>query len=412
MSLESFSSRYYECPTKEDLKKEYVGKEINELPFPAFVLDRKIFTNNCNRMLDRVDEIGLTFRPHVKTHKTLEGTLIQLGNGRSKAVVVSTLREAFALIPLFQQGMLEDVLYGLPIAKSRLQELYELSKIVPHLRLMIDHPDQLALLKTFSKGVSLRKPWSIFIKLDMGTKRAGVTTDSETLHQIIQSILADRETLHLFGFYCHAGHSYACKNIEKASEYLFCEVDAANKATEFAMSIDSTLSLTMSVGATPTAHSVSPQLKKLFPKLKGKLEVHAGNYPICDVQQMFTNCIKQENISGSVVAEVLSVYPSRNGQPGEVLINAGVIALSREPSPEGGFGIITTSGYESFYVDRLSQEHGILRSKDPNAVLSTVGEILRIIPNHSCITASAFPWYYVINGSDTVVDIWIPWKGW
>ncbi|WBW71328.1 D-serine ammonia-lyase [Schizosaccharomyces osmophilus] len=410
--IDKFSSRYYLQVDKKQLKEAYVGKSIQQVPTPGFVIDKSIFRNNCNRMLDRASSIGVSFRPHVKTHKTSEGTLLQLGKERTKAVVVSTVMEAFSLVPLIQEKKIDDLLYGLPVAKSRISELYELNKIVPNLRLMVDHPKQLESLREFSSKTPQSKPWSVFIKIDMGTHRAGVTNESEVVKHLISEILSNKSLFHLFGFYCHAGHSYASKSLDAASEFLYDEIRAANLAADFAISIDPSLSLTLSVGATPTAHSVSLKVKELIPSLNGKLELHAGNYPMNDVQQMTTNCIKKDDVAGCVFAEVLSNYAGRNGEPGEALMNAGVIAMSRETSPEGGYGIVITPEFDNFYVDRLSQEHGILKSKNPKAALPEPAQFLSIIPNHSCITAAAFPWYYITEGSDIITDIWVPWKGW
>ena len=54
------------------------------------------------------------------------------------------------------------------------------------------------------------------------------------------------------------------------------------------------------------------------------------------------------DLAFTVVAEVASIYPGRgkNGTP-EVLINAGIIALAREPCKAyGGFGIVSEWGRE------------------------------------------------------------------
>ncbi|EPX71700.1 alanine racemase [Schizosaccharomyces octosporus yFS286] len=410
--INKFSSRYYLNVDKQELKRAYVGKTVQQVPTPGFFIDRNKFSQNCNRMLDRAEKIGVSFRAHVKTHKTSEGTLLQLGDGKTKAVVVSTLMEAFSLIPLIQEGKINDLLYGLPVANSRLSELYELTKIIPHLRLMIDHPKQLQLLREFSSKIPNIKAWSIFVKIDMGTHRAGVDNKSNVVKDLVSEVLSSKTLFSLYGFYCHAGHSYASTSIDAAVGFLYDEIQAANVAAGFAVSIEPSLRLTLSVGATPTAHSVNPKVKELLPSLHGELELHAGNYPMNDIQQMITNCISKDDVSAYVVAEVLSNYAGRNGEPGEALMNAGVIAMSRETSPKGGHGIVITPGFESFYVDRLSQEHGILKSKNPTAVLPEPSQYLSIIPNHSCITAAAYPWYYITEGSNIITDIWVPWKGW
>ena len=52
----------------------------------------------------------------------------------------------------------------------------------------------------------------------------------------------------------------------------------------------------------------------------------------------------------------------------------------------------------------LSQEHGIL------SVARPVGSRVRILPNHSCLTAAQFDEYAVVRG-ERVVDRWKVWRG-
>ena len=60
---------------------------------PAFLVDRPRLTRNCNRMREKASAVH--FRPHVKTHKSVEIGRIQHG-GHAGAITVSTLAEAEA----------------------------------------------------------------------------------------------------------------------------------------------------------------------------------------------------------------------------------------------------------------------------------------------------------------------------
>lgn len=402
-----YTSQFSAKADVKALKEEYVGKRISELPTPAFLVDRGVVKANCDAMLDRAQQIGSDFRAHVKTHKCTEGVNYQLANGKgSKRVVVSTLMEAWSMQDLYATGVVEDVLYGLPPAKSRIPELIELKKHVKHVRLMIDHISQLQLIKESSPE---NEKWSVFIKVDMGTHRAGLISESEELQQVITGVV-ENPNFDLYGFYCHAGHSYSSKNEDDALGYLYEEIRAANAAAEMAKKLDKDLDLVLSAGATPTAHAAGAiDIKKIGP-ICGKLEIHAGNYPFCDLQQMATHLIDEKQVACSVLAEVVSHYPNRGEKsPGEALINAGVIAIAREPGPDPGFGKVKS---HDWLVGRLSQEHGILVPLNENAKFPVLGDKIEIIPQHSCITANSFQWYYVIDGDDTVVDIWVPWRGW
>jgi D-serine deaminase-like pyridoxal phosphate-dependent protein len=52
----------------------------------------------------------------------------------------------------------------------------------------------------------------------------------------------------------------------------------------------------------------------------------------------------------------------------------------------------------------LSQEHGVVNARLP------VGERVRILPNHSCLTTACFDEYHLVRG-DEVVDRWKIWRG-
>lgn len=404
---------------KQKLLDAYKGKSLSDLPTPSFIVDRDVFKNNCERMLLNAGRLKADFRAHVKTHKTVEGARLQLGSEQLKTdkIVVSTLMEAWGLLPLIQEGLINDVLFSLPVVESRLPELLEFSEHVPHLRLMLDDREQLDALFRFSKSFKEAKKWSIFIKINMGTNRAGFEEDDSELEKTLQHLLTTpyKDHISLYGFYCHAGHSYASSTEEQAHSFLLQEISKANVACQKALEYEPSLKLQLSVGATPTAHASQILDLSSVGKLYGKLELHAGNYPFCDLQQLSTGCIRKDQISCKVLAEVLSSYPNRGSKgPGEQLINAGVIALAREFSPIPGHGLVSSPKvYGEWIVGRLSQEHGILTPlKDDSTKMIPLGTQVQIIPQHSCITAAAYPWFFVVESSQTVVDIWVPWRGW
>lgn len=79
---------------------------------------------------------------------------------------------------------------------------------------------------------------------------------------------------------------------------------------------------------------------------------------------------------------------------------------------------------------RTSQEHGILGLSASSPALKLlgvdgakigdekaehifrVGDKVLLFVQHTCITASAHPAYFVVDGGDVVREVWVPWKGW
>ena len=422
----SYPYKFTPLADKQLLINEFKGKTKNELPTPCFIINQNQVKINCDKMLNNAKNINAKFRAHVKTHKTKEGTILQLGTDDLKTdrIIVSTLNEAWNLMSLVDNGLINDILFSLPVIESKLNELFEITEKYPNLklRLMIDNFKQLEILKKFSRKNKNLKKWSVFIKINLGTNRAGLTNDDNELDEIIKSLVIDNEFMKfisLYGFYCHAGHAYGSKNIEQAMKLLIEEINHGNKACEKAISFNNELKLVISIGSTPTSHSskiINNEINSLG-ELFGELELHAGNYPFNDLQQLGTGCISPNEISCKVLADILSNYPNRgNIKPGEQLINAGVLAISREIGPIKGFGnIISPKGYGDWIIGRLSQEHGILIPNGDNCKLIPLSTRVEILPQHSCITAACYPWYYIFDNDKEnakVIDIWVPFRAW
>ena len=310
------------------------------------------------------------------------------------------------MLPLVQEGVVTDILYGLPVAQSKLHDLVDLSTKAT-IRVMIDSMVQLKSL------LSQDQKWSVFIKVDCGTSRAGLPSDSSQLRDLIVEVLK-QPTIDLFGFYCHAGHSYGATNMESAQRVFETEISCALEAVTLAREHERELQkYTISVGATPTAHAAqemdSEQLLSSLPE-NVQLELHAGCYAINDIQQQCTSLISSSDIAIRVLAEVVSSYTDRR----ELLINAGTIALAKETSKVPGYGRAQIShNLNEWTVVRTSQEHGIMSGGDVESVV--IGSKVLITPQHACITGSAYPFYFVVDSlafDAKVVDIWVRYNGW
>ncbi|MDG1708880.1 MAG: hypothetical protein P8H03_08960, partial [Emcibacteraceae bacterium] len=66
-------------------------------------------------------------------------------------------------------------------------------------------------------------------------------------------------------------------------------------------------------------------------------------------------------------------------------------------------------------VTGANQEHGIITTKDKAPFdfdTYPIGTHLRILPNHSCMTAAAYEQYNVVDGSDEIIETWQRCNGW
>nr|CEG05313.1 unnamed protein product [Fusarium clavum] len=411
-------------------------------------------------MLKAVETLGLGFRAHVKTHKTIEVARLQFGQGTGDIkLIVSTLAEIDHLLPLFKEykaaGRRLDILYGLPLPRSQIPRLAALgAELGPgSISVLIDHPSQLQSVRDFSKHAKF--PARVFLKVDTGYHRAGLPPYYMNKNGLIES-LAELEAngeAELLGLYSHSSLSYADSTPEQAMGNLEGEIQGCLEAVNAqAHLFPKEKELIISVGASPQVTAVenlvtaqgdlSPaaaSLRKAIETvtngqpggLKTKLELHAGVYSILDMQQVSTNSRRhlgshEDEIAISVIAEVCSVYNDKERAQPEALVAVGTLGLGREPcTAYPGWGVVSqVSGTRRLIVDRVSQEHSILawehgKGEDTSGfppVPLEVGQNVVIFPNHACVTGALYGWYLVVNSEEgdgkTIVDVWVRASGW
>lgn len=277
----------------------------------------------------------------------------------------------------------------------------------------------------------------------MGSNRSGVLASSQFFKELIAALvplLGDGGACKLAGLYSHAGHSYAGSDPATAISLLNDELRALLDATHILRSLAPSTPLTLSVGATPTTTAVYnllhpsssasatettalTALQATIAEVKGadaRIELHAGVYPLLDMQQLATHArphsqLSTDSIALTILAEVASIYPDRG--TGEALVTAGSIALGREKCKSyDGWGVVSPWGAvkgEGWIVGGVSQEHGVLKwTGEGRGDGLEVGARVRVWPNHACIAGTGFGWYLVVDGGDEVVDVWVRWRGW
>lgn len=440
---------------RDDLLKAYVNSSLQDVSVPSAIIDVAKIKENCHAMLNAVKELDVSFRAHIKTHKTTEMTKLQVGeNCKDVRLVVSTIIEAEHVVPLLLEyqgrGAKVNVLYAMPLGPSQVTRLAEVGRRLGEgaVSVMIDDLHQFNSLKEYNTQAG--SPAYVFLKTDCGFHRAGLTPESQEMINLVQAASEGEKQgfLKLLGFYSHNSLSYGSSSPDDAMDMLKVEIDVCHQASKHFMA-DRQVPLVLSVGASPTALSLqnilpanssttssAKHLKESLELAKTnlELEIHAGVYPTFDIQQVATSSRHMDNdphdaIAVSILTEVCSLYPSRTEQP-EALVSAGGLALAREPCKGyPGWGVLSPWNMPSSYsiepenriiVNRISQEHGILAWEQNGTTRPPLpleyGQKLRLWPNHACITLAQFGWYLIVDSTtdtpDKVIDIWVRWRGW
>jgi D-serine deaminase-like pyridoxal phosphate-dependent protein len=364
---------------------------MRELKTPSLVLDLTRVERNAKRMSEKALATDVRLRPHIKTHKCIEVARIQTA-GHDGAITVSTLAEARA----FAKHEFTDITYAVPIERGKFDDAIEILNSGVKLNLLTDDAETVkALDATGAK-------FDVFLKIDCGTHRVGVEPNAEQA-LTIPRLIADSSNLRFAGILTHAGHSYDVDSREAIRR-------VANHERDVMVSLSGVLRAdgigvpTVSVGSTPTMSTIDD--------LTGVDEIRPGNYIFFDNFQATLGSCSFEDTALTVLAAVI-----HKGN-GRLVIDAGAIALSKDRGPVGidpgcGYGrVLDIDGNETgMRVTGLSQEHGEISASDDAFERFKVGDRVRVLANHSCLTAAQHSHYNVIENGE-IVDRWEIHRGW
>ncbi|MFN6964657.1 MAG: alanine racemase [Pyrinomonadaceae bacterium] len=363
------------------------------------MLDLHRVKRNAARVRQLVSRNRVRLRPHIKTHKCIEVARIQT-EGFDGAITVSTLEEARA----FAKHGFTDITYAVPIERGKFGAAIEILKSGVKLDLLTDDAEASRELDEAAGRAGVK--FDVFLKIDSGTHRVGVEPHTEEAVKIPRQI-SDSKHLNFAGILTHAGHSYNAKSKQEILDVARRERNVMVEHAERlrAMSIEVP---TVSIGSTPTI--------SLVDHLSGIDEVRPGNYIFFDNFQATLGSCGFEDTALTVLTAVVHKDKRRR----KLVVDSGAIALSKDRGPVGldpgcGYGrVLDLDGIDTgMRVTSLSQEHGEIECHGDNEHFDRlkVGDRLRILANHSCLTAAQHDRYNVMEDG-RIVDRWEIHRGW
>jgi D-serine deaminase-like pyridoxal phosphate-dependent protein len=356
---------------------------ITELDTPALLLDYQKLLKNMNEIASFAKEHNLSYRPHIKTHKSVDIAKLQLQAG-AVGVTTATIPEAEAMAA----GGINDILIARPISSpQKIQRLIKLLGQGVKLKVIADSTEQLAYLQTELEHTPFTL--EVWIKVNSGLNRCGVEPGKDAV--ILAKKIRTHSKLKLGGILTHAGHSYAASSYDQIEEIGLQEGKAVVESAEECEKAGIPIPV-RSVGSTPTY--------KISGKVPGITEIRPGNAVFFDAIQAGLGVTTLENCALTVRASVIGVHPDR------IVFDTGSKTLCLDKGAHGnesvkGFGHVV--GHPEITIERLSEEHGVGVFSGGTSL--KLNDRVEIIPNHACTVANMFE-EYVLHEEGKVVDAW------
>jgi D-serine deaminase-like pyridoxal phosphate-dependent protein len=361
------------------------------------LVDRARMERNLDRMQSSAAGRGLRLRPHAKTHKSVSLAKRQVAGG-AIGICCAKLGEA----EVFAEAGIENIRLPYPLNPVNAERVIELLDRT-HLSFIVD-------------DISVAQGWSavlrreglevdVLVKVDVGFHRCGIDPESDDAADVVARVAA-LPGLRFRGLLSHAGHAYGATSEPQLRSIAATEAgtlaELADKVRSLGVEVEE-----ISIGATPPIRFSIEQ--------SGITEVRPGNYIYFDRTQVALGAASWDDCALTVLARVVS-KPARD----RVILDSGSKTLTNDlargfaPSP--GYGTIlgaisgAQSPDESLSIERLSEEHANVRALTGSHPLRT-GDLVRIIPNHSCVVSNLVESAWLVDGDDVVERLEISARG-
>ena len=343
--------------------------------FPVLMVNPRVAFRNIRAMCEKFDRLDIRLRPHFKTHQSLE-----VGRWCRSAGIQSITVSSVEMASRFLADGWEDVLIALPADPNKVAVINSWPG-GRRIHLLVDHPVAVDRVSDL-----LERRVDMWIKIDTGARRCGLRPEQTVAVKALASRIRRNPRMNLRGLLTHAGHTYGAGSageVCRISRESLARMNELRRRTQD----PGEPKWEISVGDTPAC-----SICEDFP---GVTEVRCGNFVFYDVMQYRLGSCRLEDVAVRLVCPVIGSYPDRN----EVVIHGGKVHLSAESAPgEDGspfFGLVAryrpeepwSAPLPGVVVRALSQEHGIVDMGKHRAADILPGDLLAILPVHSCLTA-------------------------
>ncbi|WP_299526833.1 alanine racemase [Winogradskyella sp.] len=349
---------------------------------PTLIIDKEKCMMNIQRMASKAKRHQLQFRPHFKTHQSLEIGLWFKNYGVNKIAVSSlTMADYFS-------KEWNDITVAFPTNILEIKTINSLASKIT-LNLTVENSKSILYLKNH-----LTHKVNIFIQIDVGYGRTGIDPSHIDDINFLLEVIENCPLMEFEGFLSHSGHTYKCDSVE-------CIKDTHNRSLKVINQLKNNYlsrypNIVISLGDTPSC-SVSEDFS-------GIDEIRPGNFVFYDVMQYQIGSNTIEDIAVAMACPIVAKHKNRS----ELVIYGGGIHFSKDRLIENDITIYgkvvekTKNGWgkvlANTYVKNLSQEHGIIKVPFQDFDSYTIGDYVLVLPVHSCMTVDLMKNYLTTEG--------------
>ncbi|MBN2017277.1 MAG: alanine racemase [Candidatus Cloacimonetes bacterium] len=351
----------------------------NKITKPTLLLDEDTCRKNIRKMYDKAQRNNVIFRPHFKTHQSLE-----IGNWFREIGVDKITVSSLEMAQYFSEEW-SDITVAFPVNILEIDTINALAEMVS-LNVLVESEEVVQFL-----AENLKNQVGFFIKIDVGYHRAGIPANDCMMINSIRECAEESDLLNFKGFLTHAGQMYNCRSQpEILKEYKSYTKQLFELKSRYPDAL-------LSIGDTPSCSVVED--------FSGIDEIRPGNFVFYDLMQYYIGSCSIDQVAVAMACPIVAIHKKRH----EIVIYGGGVHFSKERLEHHEYGTIYGQIVENIgkrwgniipgmYVKNLSQEHGIVAVPEARISNYKIGDVLYILPVHSCLTANLMTEYVTTDG--------------
>lgn len=348
---------------------------LREITRPTLIVQEQRVRRNIERMAEKARRSGVRFRPHFKTHQSA-----QVGEWFRDYGVEAITVSSVSMAGFFADQGWKDITVAFPVNLREMEFINALAGRV-RLNLLVESPEVVEALAR-----RLQHPVGVWIKVDVGAQRTGIPWQEGEALQSVAAAVRNSRRLKLMGLLTHAGHTYQARSPE-AIRRIHREAVRRIRQAQSGLKAAGFTDLEISIGDTPACSVVED-----FSEVE---EIRPGNFVYYDLMQVQIGACTEGDIAAAVACPVVAKHLQR----GEAVLYGGAVHLSKEVliGEDGSrcFGVPAwpedngwSRAIEGARIRSLSQEHGVVQLPTVHLHRLGIGDILMVLPVHSCLTAN------------------------
>ena len=357
---------------------------FDQITSPTLLLNKDRCLNNIRRMVAKAMASKVRFRPHFNTHQSYV-----IGEWFRPLSVTAITVSSVSMAKYFADHGWKNITIAFPVNLREIDTINNLAERI-HLELLVESHESIDFLAD-----NLTAPVGLWLKADVGAKRTGIPVNDQHSFLALAKAAVRSQKLNLLGVLTHAGQTYHAGSVENVKR-IYQEATGRLNTLKTTLQKAGFKDKQISWGDTPSC--------SLVEDLSQVDEIRPGNFVLYDYTQYRIGSCQEDDIAAAVACPIVALHPERE----EAVIYGGAIHLSKERIEENGitsYGAVTVPTQTGWgnqlpgaYVKSLSQEHGIVHIPKENLRQIHIGDLLVVLPVHSCLVVDLFNKYITLDG--------------